>query len=232
MKSSAITIIDNLVASYDNAKNDGYPALATVWGLAKGAYEAGIQLRRDRAIEFIEIIRDNPSIFTRKILETEEFQDGFVYTLQKYLSERTEEKRKIIKSIFLGFTKETDKDKFKLERMLYTVEQLSIEDIEVLKIFYDGTINEWIRKQFPNNSDEETEKHASQPVNILQVGDLILNEMKGLKQFKNGDYTLESLMRLTNLGLLIGGIDTKWDNSSSNFRKSLFGKEFADFILY
>ncbi len=230
-KTSTIVVVDNLVSAIDNSINGGQPLLGTSWSLLKGIYGASVELRQERAIEFIEMIRDNPSIFTKEVLATEEFQDGFVYTFQKYLNERIAKKRKIIKEVFFGFSSSTLKQDFKLERLLFTLEQLSLEDIEVIKIFSDGTILLWDKNQFPNMSEEEALKMSKQPLNVGQVGEHILSKMKGLKQFKDNDYTVEILLRLSSLGLVLGGIDASYDYSSSNFRESKFGKEFVSYVL-
>ncbi len=55
------------------------PGLNIAWGLAKACYGAGIELRKDRALEFVESIRKNPQIFSEKLLRNQEFVDGFVY---------------------------------------------------------------------------------------------------------------------------------------------------------
>ena len=81
-ESSIITVVDNLVSTIDASLNGGVPLLGIAWGLSKGLYGANIQLRQNRAVEFVEMIQSNPGIFTKKILQTEEFQDGLVYTFQ------------------------------------------------------------------------------------------------------------------------------------------------------
>lgn len=103
------------------------------WKLSKALFGAGMKLREKRALEWVEMVRDNPSVFTKTILSDESFQDGFVVALEKYLVERNEEKRKIFKNIFLGFAKAEDKTKFPLEKFAHTLSQLSEIDIEVLK---------------------------------------------------------------------------------------------------
>lgn len=231
LKSVGLTVVDGLVSAVDNLINGGAPLLAIAWGLSKGMYGASIQLRQDRAIEFVEMIRDNPTIFTRQLLQTEEFQDGFVYVFQKYLSERAEEKRQIIKNIFCGFSQEENKRDFNLERFLYTLEQISIEDIEVVKMFSDGTTDQWIRNQFPDMEPEKVSDMAKQSMNMKQIGIHLLSEMKGMKQFENIDHAVETLSRLSSLGLVIGGIEATYDYSGSNFRESAFGREFISYVL-
>lgn len=231
LQTSAIAVVDNLVSAVDTSLNGGMPLLSIAWGLSKGLYGANIQLRQNRAVEFVKMIKDNPGIFTKQLLQTEEFQDGFVYTFQRYLSERAEEKRQIIKKIFCGFSQEENRRDFKLERLLYTLEQLSIEDIEVVKIFSDGTTSQWIRNQFPKMEPKEVANMARQSLNMKQIGIHLLSEMKGMKQFENIDYAIETLSRLSSLGLVIGGIEATYDYSGSNFRESAFGKKFIYYVL-
>lgn len=103
------------------------------WKLSKALFGAGMKLRQKRALEWVEMVRDNPSIFTKEILSDECFQDGFVVALEKYLVERNEEKRKIFRNIFLGFAQAENKEKFPLEKFTHTLSQLGELDIEVLR---------------------------------------------------------------------------------------------------
>jgi hypothetical protein len=109
------------------------PALNIAWGLSKALYGAGLKLRQQKALEWVEMIRDNPGIFTQELLMQEEFQDGFVFALEKYIIERNEEKRKVFKNIFLGYTTTSQKLLFPLEKYIHTLSQLNIVDINVLK---------------------------------------------------------------------------------------------------
>jgi hypothetical protein len=52
LQNSAITVVDNLVSTFDNSFNNGIPLLATVWGLSKGLYGASIQLRQTGPLNF------------------------------------------------------------------------------------------------------------------------------------------------------------------------------------
>lgn len=109
------------------------PGLNVAWGLSKALYGAGLKLRRQKALEWVEMVKDNPAIFARELLEQEEFQDGFVVALEKYLTERSEIKRKYFQKIFLGYSLTDHKDTFQLEKFIHTLSQLSPDDILVLK---------------------------------------------------------------------------------------------------
>jgi hypothetical protein len=108
------------------------PGLNIAWGLSKALYGAGLKLRQHKALEWVEMVRDNPEIFTQEILSQEEFQDGFVYALEKYILERSKKKCKYYRKIFLGFTKSDKKQDFELERFYYALSQLNEYDIEIL----------------------------------------------------------------------------------------------------
>lgn len=108
------------------------PGLGIPWGLSKALYGAGLKLRQQRALEWVEMVRDNPLLFTREILNDESLQDGFVYSLEQYLIERNEEKRKYFRNIFLGFVQSNKKSEFELEKFFHTLSQLDEGDIYVL----------------------------------------------------------------------------------------------------
>lgn len=129
VKDSALVVADAIV----DAIASNLPGINIVWGLSKALYGSGLKLRQKRALEWVEMVRDNPSIITEEVLSDEKFQDGFVLALEKYLTERSEEKRKVFKNIFLGFAKAHNKEKFPLEKFIHTLSQLSEIDIEVLR---------------------------------------------------------------------------------------------------
>jgi len=109
------------------------PGLSVPWGLSKALFNSGMQLRQSRALEWVEMVQKSPEIFGKELLESKEFQDGFVYSLKEYLIERNEEKRKIFRNIFKGFSKAEDKESFPLEKFYHTLSQLSKQDIQTLK---------------------------------------------------------------------------------------------------
>ncbi|MDP3056984.1 MAG: hypothetical protein Q8N37_00485 [bacterium] len=119
------------------------PALNIAWGLSRALYGAGLKLREQRALEWVEMVRDNPEVFTQEILQQEEFQDGFVFSLEKYLTSRNEEKRRYFRNIFLGYSKNDNKYEFELERFVHVLSQLSLEDIDVLKYVNVKTRNSY-----------------------------------------------------------------------------------------
>jgi len=121
----ADTIVDTLAKSL--------PGINIAWNLSKALYGTGMKLRQKRALEWVEMIRDNPTIFTEQVVSDEKFQDGFVYALEKYLTERNETKRKYFRNIFLGFTTTENKEKYHLEKLLHTLNQIDEDDINTFR---------------------------------------------------------------------------------------------------
>ncbi|MDF1496904.1 MAG: hypothetical protein P1P90_02490 [Patescibacteria group bacterium] len=125
IKDSALIVADQIASNL--------PGLNIAWGLSKALYGAGLKLREQRTLEWVEMIRDNPSVFTDLVLKDVKFQDGFVYALERYIREMREDKRVNMRSVFLGFTKSTVEDSFELERIYHVIGILNVLDIRVLK---------------------------------------------------------------------------------------------------
>lgn len=119
------------------------PGLNIAWGLSKAIYGAGLKLRHARALEWVEMVRENPTIFTRAILEHEDFQDGFVYALEKFITERQEKKRNHYKNIFLNFARSENRTKYELEKFFFVLSQLLDEDIYLLRYVDLNTPNSY-----------------------------------------------------------------------------------------
>lgn len=124
LKDSGLVIADAIASSI--------PGLNIPWNLSKAFFEAGMKLRAKKAIEWVEMVRDNPTHFPDHLWSNESFQDGFVVALERYLVERNDEKRRIFRNIFLGFANADDKVEFPLEKFTHTLSQLNELDIDVL----------------------------------------------------------------------------------------------------
>lgn len=137
VKNSALVIIDNAVATVDAywAQKTGTPMhpLGICWGLVKALYANVVARRKERAMEIVKMVDENKTTFTPEVLSDIKFQDGFIYEIERYLIERSEEKRKIARNILIGFAKAEDKEDFPLERMSHVLTQLSETDIEILR---------------------------------------------------------------------------------------------------
>ncbi len=132
-------LVEGGLAAVDAVVFQGLPGLTTAWKLCKALLGAGLRLRTARALEWVEMVRDNPHVFGEKLLEDESFQDAFVLGLENYIKLRHEEKRAIARTIFLGLASSNDRDRFALERLHQALGSISVEAIEYL-VFLDETI--------------------------------------------------------------------------------------------
>ena len=164
---SALVVVDQIASNI--------PGLNIVLGLSKALFGAGMELRQERVLEFVEMIQKNPNIFIKEILNDKSFQDGFVYFLEKYIRERNKEKRRVLCNIFLGFTKSENKDVYPLEKMIHTTTQLSELDIEVLKDV-DMTKTDYKNYQVYGNEDRNLESIF----NLINLGILLNNTVSRL----------------------------------------------------
>lgn len=143
------------------------PGINIAWGMSKALYGAGLELRKQRALEWVEMVRDNTDIFTEQIFKQEEFQDGFVFSLEKYIRERNSKKRDVVKKIFLGYATVTDKEKFELERMTNILSTISISAIELLAILKplslkknSGMLSELLLQYLVADANDNRDKYA------------------------------------------------------------------------
>ena len=162
IKKSALVVVDQIASNI--------PGLNIVLGLSKALFGAGMELRQERVLEFVEMIQKNPSIFIGEILNDKNFQDGFVYSLEKYIRERNKEKRKVLRNIFLGFTKSEYKEIYPLEKMAHTTTQLSESDIKVLK---DVDVTKTNDKNYQIYGNDN--KNLESIFNLINLG-ILLND--------------------------------------------------------
>ena len=162
IKKSSLVVADQIVSNI--------PALNIAWGLGKALFGTGMELRQERVLEFVEMIQKNPSVFIKEILNDKNFQDGFVYSLEKYIRERNKEKRKVLRNIFLGFTKSEYKEIYPLEKMAHTTTQLSESDIKVLK---DVDVTKTNDKNYQIYGNDN--KNLESIFNLINLG-ILLND--------------------------------------------------------
>jgi len=126
--------------------------LSFAWALSKALLGSAMKLRQQTALEWVEMIRDNPSIFTREILETKDFQYGFIVAFEDYLKIRSDLKRAMARKIFKGFATSSDKEHFYLEAYNQALRTISSEAIELL-----GYINSELREKQHKSVQKELE---------------------------------------------------------------------------
>ena len=170
VKDSALVVADQIVSAI--------PLLNVAWGLSKALYGAGLKLREQRALEWVEMVRDNPTIFGEEILQSENFQDAFVYSFEKYITERNETKRHIIKQIFLGYSQSQDLEQFEIERMISLLSLVSQKGLELLRILnqvsttqiHGNKLSDYLTTYLVNDSNSNHGKYNLAPnQNIREI---------------------------------------------------------------
>lgn len=102
------------------------------WALVKALSGNALELRQQRALEFVEAIQKDPSTFSSTVVSSEAFQDGFVVALTEHIKIRNFLKRRIALKMFNEFTNSEDKVEFPLERFYDTLSKLSAAGIKTL----------------------------------------------------------------------------------------------------
>ena len=177
-KSVGVTAIVSAATIVDNVLFKGTPLLSAAVSLSLGLFGSAAELRVNRAVDFISSIKENPEVFTETLVKTEEFQDAFAYTLEKYIRERNEKKRRIIKNIFQGYSTSIDKGEFELERMISILSLVSQKGLELLRILNQvsatkiqgNKLSDYLTTYLVNDSNNNPGKYnlASNP-NIREI---------------------------------------------------------------
>ena len=126
LKNTSLVAVEAVAASVS-------PYLLLAFNFSKSMYGIGLQLRHQKVLEWVEMVRDNPDLFTEKVLESQSFQDGFVYALEEYIKERSDAKRQYYQNIFKNFAQSNERDEFELERFYNSVVLLGNSGAEALK---------------------------------------------------------------------------------------------------
>jgi len=143
------------------------PGLAQAWALTVALSGNAIEIRQQRAIEWIEMIKNNPSFFTKKVLSSEEFQDSFAWSFEKYIVQRQRYKRIMMRNIFLGYIKANDRN-FPLERMYSLLENLTFLDVEIFK---------QALKKAETNNDKSFQVRGNSTKRLTEISNLIYNSL-------------------------------------------------------
>jgi hypothetical protein len=107
--------------------------LGVAVGMAAALFGPAIERRRDRAEQLVKFVQDNISEISTEVLDDKVFQDGFVFLLEKYIRERTDDKRLILQRILLGYIHAPDLLDYPLEEMSDLVSRIRMSDMEVFR---------------------------------------------------------------------------------------------------
>ena len=109
------------------------PGLGIAYGLAVSFYANALELRKSKVEEWVSMIEENHVKLKKEVLESVEFQDAFVNSLESYIRLRGTLKRAMARKIFLGYATSPDLTLFQLERHNETIKNISFQAIVFLK---------------------------------------------------------------------------------------------------
>lgn len=132
VKRSAYALADSTASSI--------PILAQAWALSKALYGNALELRQQRALEWVEAISSDPSAFGQNLVSSEEFQDGFVVALEDYIKIRNHIKRRVALKMFKEFATTDNKVEFQLERFNDTLLKISTASIQTLAFIKENIL--------------------------------------------------------------------------------------------
>lgn len=135
VKSSGLVTVDAAVAGIDLSLG-GLPLASGAWGLSKALFGAGLQLRQKKALEWIDMVKNSPQMLNIQLLESEEFQDAFVMSLESYIKERSDDKRIILRAIFRDYSSANNPKLYPLERLYEITKQITFNDARNFSLIY------------------------------------------------------------------------------------------------
>ncbi len=147
LKRSAYALADSTASST--------PILAQAWALSKALYGNALELRQQRALEWVEAISSDPSAYNDDLVNSEEFQDGFVVALEDYIKIRNHLKRRVAQKVFKEFAISDKKVDFQLERYNDTLQKISPDSISLLGFIKQVIIpyrEEYIREKMKSDN--------------------------------------------------------------------------------
>lgn len=115
------------------------PGLGIAYGLAVAFFATALELRSSKVEEWVSMIKVNYPKFKQEIVNSYEFQDAFVSSLEDYIRLRSLLKRAVAQKIFLGYAASSDLSLFQLERHNETVKNISSQSLKFLR-FLSETI--------------------------------------------------------------------------------------------
>lgn len=124
-----------------------YDSTNPIWSIlfssAYGLFGYYLFYQQEKINRFATWIKDHPDEFVDSMVEQPAFQEGFFPTLDAYLRVRSEDKRKLVQQVFLGFAQNEDKVTFELERLFSAIETISLNGLIYLRFLNETIIPDW-----------------------------------------------------------------------------------------
>jgi hypothetical protein len=185
--------------------------------LAHGFFGVVMQYKQNDVNDFVKILQENHWVFTKEIIETQEFKDWFVVVLEEYIKERNKTKKEIIKNIFLWFIKlsKEEKKEYKLERLINITKLITFEEILMLQKLKENQSISIKWKEIVETNQQW--KIINTSLSYEKLPQIIWNKMYPISLSKNKIPIIDTLYWLVSLWLIcsINLIETKEFNLTS-----------------
>ncbi|MDD5147346.1 MAG: hypothetical protein PHV63_02250 [Candidatus Daviesbacteria bacterium] len=114
-------------------------------------------MKQEKVNEVSEFIQEHPEEFRKEIIQSKEFQEGFLIFFEEYLKSRTKAKKDILKKILLGFVAAEDKEHYELERLNDCLARITIPSLEFL-VFFKKEIQPELEKEIQERLNKDQYK--------------------------------------------------------------------------
>lgn len=188
----AIGILDQVLSSQ--------PYVNLIWGFFKEGSSALHVVKKKKIEELLVFVTEHVHEFS-PLLEDEQFVDGLGITFDAYLKQRSEDKRRIMQSIFLGFSLDAERADFELERMFDVLSKLSALHIDLLKELSTKGEIEIQKNQYFNSHYDEIRYLESLGLASIYAQRDVQKEMwaddEGEQSYETGEFVLREKERAT-----------------------------------
>lgn len=242
MKKEVKSIVKNVVIPVADKFVENLPTeyiqMKAAWFAFKNSYGLFSDLFQDEAKEFLENVTKHINEIGNKILQSKDFKQGLLISLEQISRLRQKKKRIIAQRIFLEFISSKDRDHFDLEKMYQTLNLLSFDALEWL--FFMKTE---ILPELKKRATSVAESHAKTANPGTDVYKKVFDETYTMyvmslsigrsvapiiwrKKIEKTQNTRDIIFELENLGILRIEKGDEWRQPQMNN----FGLDFMEFI--
>jgi hypothetical protein len=135
------SLIDVFIPDTDPNK----PYYKITWNSIKGAMGFLAEFMPEEALDFMKQVGKHRSEITKELLQSREFKQSLIITIDALIRTRSEYKRKIIKrAFFKGYIPSKEKKRFELERLYITSQNISIDAAEYLEFLKKEIVPQYV----------------------------------------------------------------------------------------
>ncbi len=207
------------LVSLDTAVFGGYPLITTLGVLAKSHFEQAIRLQTQKTLEAFRFIYNNRDVFTKQVIQSDDFQEGFLSWFNQYLILRGKEKRLGALVLFRTFAETEDESSFPLERFMDTLHKISSPALRALAfIKYEVILPDIQRNAHNIHGRLEIKDYSSQELSRTPLSKLTEHKMNEKVLMSAEEYSNYEQMKSPKKEQYMRA----WEEKARNTRKSFY----------